>query len=179
MAALPTEVLLAIVTIAGTFIGALGYVIKKWAETKEKQFANEAELAQKRLDHEIKMEEKRDTRDDLRARQLSRTNEFIASNTGLMSAMRKQLEEQTIAIRKQTEVFQNEISNGLSSSVRDNSQRLSELEEGSRERLANMKEVVTAIVENLEKHTGDSNRNRKEIREDLARIEELIRKMDH
>ncbi len=142
-----TEVSVALITTAGILIAGLAYMLRKWADWKEKQMANQDAMLMKRLDHELEIEQKKSSRETVRLDRERETVQHIQANTGALQALQKSIEVHSDASVKALasleEAFRREMGNGLAASVRSMEARVESVENSSKEKLLEL-EVTSA-----------------------------------
>jgi DNA anti-recombination protein RmuC len=142
---LSSEVLLAIVGVLGSFVAAIVYAVRKWADAKMKT-----------LEHELKMDERRQEREEERDQsrtELDRqTAAYIASSTETMKSLKLAVDEQTKCNSESSEgmvkalgelrnAIREELGDGIVGTVRQNAQCIA----GLRNDVAEILEKVRRI----------------------------------
>lgn len=117
--------------------GALGYAVKKWAESKQKQVDAEIDIELRRLEHEVNLDNRRDAREESRNERDREISAYIASNTKTIEKVIDRLDRQADSIDAQTDAImqvkkalEGELGNGMSGLMRDTVERLARHEQG-------------------------------------------------
>ena len=142
---MPPEAIITLAGAAAAILGGLAYVIRKWADSKEKQLSHEVELQKLRVQHELEMEKKKEMREEARQGRDMETASFISSSTETMRGLAKAIEEQTKTIAELRRSFEHEITGGLTLAVRENTERMSRMEIKNNEKLEQIEQVVKEI----------------------------------
>jgi hypothetical protein len=151
-----TEVALAIIAVIGTIAGALVYMARKWADSREKMLEHQIEMEKQKMAHDQEIEDRRSEREQAQIQRDVETSKYIASNTaalhnitetlrGLTDSVNQTSTANLEAMNEVKKAIQSELGNGLTGVVRQNTEQTTRNHEMIKEILA----VVKCIERDL------------------------------